>query len=509
MVKPDAVTSKGRANEMRERMQCLQALWQRQARTNPNAFMEYCFSDTRSGIPFVQQWFHEEWHHAIDTESRVLIVAPRSHGKTAQLVGRTIYDLGCNPGLRIKIFCANDGRAKERLLEVQQNIRVNPRIREVFPHLEPDPNLPWNAHKIYLKRERIGKDASLEGVGITSSATGGRADIVNLDDVVDQRNALSQPSMRKQIKQIWFGDLTQLLEPWSRVRGICTFWHKDDLNYALMANQAYQTLFYAINQQFGAIWPSKWSEALLRLRHLEIGSIEFNRAFRNIAVDFESQMINPNWFRYSDLLKNEEFNQRVEQMHFLLSYDTAGTPTGRKEQDYSAGVVGAVDEGEGKIYIIDAWHARYSLDRMAMRVNEEFMKYHPYRVLIEKVGQASLDEWVAKHYPDVEPFIKVFKPQTNKGTRLLDGTPLLERGDIIFSHHLDPNRPEWDPQRGSIIHELEDFGFAAHDDIVDAYSQFVWAARVYFLDRRGEKDDNMMDVRVDGRGEEPAPYIFF
>jgi predicted phage terminase large subunit-like protein len=510
LVDPDALTPEGQTRAMRERARCLRALWQRQAREDPNAFMEYCFTDKATGRPMEQQWFHEEWHHAMNTDPKLIIIAPRSHGKTTQVVGRIIWEIGRNSDLRVKLLGATDGRAKERLLQIQQNIVGNPRVREVFPALVPDRSLPWNAHKIYVQRTHIDKDATVEAVGVLSSATGGRADIIVPDDVVDQRNAIGMPGLRKRVKQVWFSDWSQLLEPWGRVMGICTLWHKDDLNHELMRNPTYKTLFYAIDERFGAMWANKWNEARLRDKHADIKSIEFNRAFRNIAVDFESQFVNPKWFRFVRLLSDDEFNRRVDRMQFLQSYDTAGTPTGRREQDYSASVVIAVDAEAGMIYVIDAWHARLSLKQMAARVHEEFTRYHPYRVLIEKVGQASLDEWVTDAHPEVGPYIRVFRPQQSKATRLLSGTPLLEAGRVVFSHHLDPNSPDWDPQRGSLVHELEDFGFAEHDDLVDAYSQAVWAARSYFLDRRATGADNELDVRIDAVDRSGGtPYVFF
>ncbi|MEN6368732.1 MAG: hypothetical protein ABFD77_03420, partial [Thermotogota bacterium] len=300
------------------------------ARGSAPAFMEYCFIDERSGMPYQQQWFHDEWHDAWDHHQRVMGIAPRDHAKTSNVVGRVIWELGNDPNLRVKIVCASDGRAKERLFEIDQHIRTNPRVLEVFPHLVPETDSPWNAHRLVLSRTARHRDASVEALGITSTATGGRADLLVADDVVDRRNALSFPALREQIKLAWRSDWTNLLEPESRVWYICTLWSPSDLSHELMENTAYRVMRYDIDDNFGAIWPDKWSEESLRARYAEIGSIEFNRAFRNQAIDTESAIVQPSWFKYVDLRTNDRFRQLVESERavFLTSYDPAGTPSG-------------------------------------------------------------------------------------------------------------------------------------------------------------------------------------
>jgi phage terminase large subunit-like protein len=478
------------------------------ARESAPAFMEYAFIDEGSAEPYRQQWFHDEWHLAWDRFQRVLIIAPRDHAKTSNVVGRAIWELGRNPNLRAKIVCASDGRAKERLFEIDQHLTTNPKVSEVFPHLMPDPAAPWNAHRLVLKRSARHRDASVEALGITSTATGGRADLLIADDVVDRRNALSFPALREQIKQAWKSDWTNLLEPDSRVWYICTLWSPSDLSHELMENQAYHVLRYDIDDNFGAIWPAKWSDAALRTRYDEIGSIEFNRAFRNQAIDTERALIQPTWFKFSDLRTNERFNQIVEQEKaiFLTSYDPAGTPTGNKDQDYTGGCVGCVDRERGDLYIVDAWHRRMSVKAIADVIHEEALTYEPWQVLIEKAGLATVDEWVTNEYPEMAGIVKVTKPRMSKHQRLLGATPLLEKGKVVFSAHLDPNGERFDGSRGSLVDELIEFPFGKHDDMVDAFSQLAGSARTHFLDVDADDGENVPEIHF-GEDEDDG-YLF-
>lgn len=461
------------------------------------AFMEYCFRNEETGEPFEQQWFHDEWDQAMTENNRLIIVGPRDHGKTSQIVGRSIWELGRNPNMRQKIICASDGRAKERLYEVKQHIEHNKAVHAVFPHLREAADAEWSKHKIIVERTARHRDASLEAIGITSTATGGRADLLLPDDVVDRRNALSFPAMREQIKQAWKSDWTNLLESQSRVWYICTLWHKDDLSHQLLENPIYKKLMYTVPDDFGSLWPDKWPSLELWMRFMEIGSVEFNRGFRNIAVDLESVIVHPRWIRFCDLRNDHEFMSRLDRMVFITSYDTAGTPRpGKKTQDFAAGIPFAVDVEARKVYVMSAWEERISVKEQAMRAINDARRYEPFKMLVEKVGQSDVDEWILNEAPELAGILEIVTPKISKKQRLLGVTPLLENGQVIFDASLDPDNEIWTPGRGSLIHQLLDFPFTKHDDLVDAFSQGLHAVRRYFLDWGATAGENIIDVTV-------------
>jgi phage terminase large subunit-like protein len=490
--------------ERARRLKRLRTARVERAREQFPAFVEYAFWDERTGSPLRQQWFHDEWSAAMDTSDRLIIVAPRDHGKTTQVVARVLWELGRDPNLRIKIVCASDGKAMERLFEVTQHLS-NPRVQEVFPHLVPAEEGEWSKHKIVVSRTARHRDASVEALGITSTATGGRADLLVADDVVDRRNALTMPALREQIKHAWKSDWTNLLEPTGRIWYVCTLWHKADLSHELLTNPAFDKVFHAVPDDFGALWPKKWSEEALRARHAEIGSVEFNRAFRNIASDVEEGIVKPDWIRFADLAREPAFAERLDDLVFFTSYDTAVAVTDLN--DYSASVTIAVDVATGTVYVTDAWHARITIGRQAAQVWAEYEACHPFRILIEKAGQSTLDEWVLNEHPDLAGIVEVTKPRVSKAARLLGVTPLMEAGRVVFSAHLNPNRPTYDPSRGSVVHELLDFPFGRNDDLVDAFSQALSGARRYFLDAWATGGDNVVDLRIGG-DEEDSPYAF-
>lgn len=476
----------------------------RQARKHFPAFAEYCFCNEKTGYPFQQQWFHDEWSKLMDVSNRAIIVAPRDHGKTSQIVARTLWELGRDPDLRIKIACASDGRAKERLFEVMLNLMYNPRVLEVFPHLRPADSGEWSKHKIIIERKARYRDASVEALGITATATGGRCDLLIADDVVDRRNALSFPALREQIKQAWRSDWTNLLEPDSRIWYICTLWHKDDLSHDLMDNAAYKCLFYAVPDNFGSLWPGKWDSQSLYERYMEIGSVEFNRAFRNVAVDLENAIVKPEWIEYSDLRTNIQFLERLDELIFFTAYDTAGTPSGKATQDFAAEVVFAVDLLLRKVYVVAAGHYRKTVKGQAQRVIRGVKKYEPFRAMVEKASQAAVDEWVINLDPmQSAAVLETVKPTNqSKMQKLMGVTPVLEHGTVVFNASLDPDGETWNPVNGSLVNELIDFPFAKHDDLVDAFTIGLHAIRRYFLDYGASGGESSIDIQVGSQKSE-------
>lgn len=443
-------------------------------------------------------------------DTHVVVVDDFVTHNTSFMVGRVIWELGRYPNTRVKFIAAADGRAKERLHQIKQMLAYNPRVREVFPGMRAAPDSPWNAHQIYLQRTAYHKDASIEALGITSTATGGRADVLVPDDVVDRRNALTMPALREQIKQAWLSDWSNLLEPRTgRVWGICTLWHQSDLNHMLRENKTYHTHFLAVPDDMGALWPARWPEAALRAKRQEIGHVEFARGYFNRPQDEEGQVVIPTWITYADLAQHAEFQQRHHGMQWFCSYDPAGSPTGKAQQDYTAGVTIAVDAEARHVYIVDAWHDRLTLHAAAARVAEDFTRFRPvFRVVVERVGQSSLHEEVIEHHPEVRPFLETATPKQGKAARLLAVSPLLEQGQVTFSAHLDPDRPAWEPGRENLVHELLDFGLSAHDDCVDAFSQALYWARRYVLDQRYKAGDNIR-VRVRAPAEaDGGPYLY-
>ncbi|HUW13626.1 MAG TPA: hypothetical protein VM537_28140, partial [Anaerolineae bacterium] len=90
------------------------------ARRDIDVFCEFAMRDAE-GQPWRQAQFHRDWQSLLPTAgpARVLIGAPREFAKSSQMaVARSLWELGRNPELRIKIVCATDGLAGKLLGEI-------------------------------------------------------------------------------------------------------------------------------------------------------------------------------------------------------------------------------------------------------------------------------------------------------------------------------------------------------------------------------------------------------
>src|SRR5262249_34683769 len=114
----------------------------RRARTCPDTFLAACFLDP-VGEPIRQAGVHRDLQAFLTTHPRALIELPRDHGKSVQVCGRVLWELGRNPGLRVKLVCATEGLAAQRSRFLRDAIADNPVVQTVFPDLKP--GAPWAA----------------------------------------------------------------------------------------------------------------------------------------------------------------------------------------------------------------------------------------------------------------------------------------------------------------------------------------------------------------------------
>ena len=258
------------------------------ARRDVNAFCEFAMRD-QHGQRWTQEPFHREWQNLIPVQgpARIQVVAPRESAKTSQIViARPVWELGRNPDLRIKIVCATEDLAMERVAAIAAHIAGNPAVRQAFPNLRPASKGLWpkpgaQTNRLVVARSTQEKDPSVSGHGILSSAVGGRADLVIFDDCVDFRNAISAPALRSQVTQAALEVWINMLGPEGRAVYVATVWHEEDLTMQLRSNPMWTVWWRpARDERTGALlWPGRWSEEALAQRELEIGSRAFARQF--------------------------------------------------------------------------------------------------------------------------------------------------------------------------------------------------------------------------------------
>lgn len=467
------------------------------AREDPNAFIEYCFSDSETGAPLEQAQIHRDMQAAMASGDDVLMELPRDHGKTTQLEGHAIWRLGRNPNLRIKIVCASDGKAVERLFAIIQHIRINERVHEVFPNLKPAEYGDWTKHKIVVRRDYISRDASIEALGVLSTATGGRADVLFADDVVDRRNALEQPKLRENVKNAWRSDWSNLLEPNAQIIYCGTPWHTADLTHELKRNPTYKILSCPIGKPgdpYAPVWEEKWPREQLKRRRLKIGQVEYDRGFRLRALSGDFATVLEDWIDYWD--SPPDLGSLICFQAFDVSSGTAA--------DWFATVTVGVDPRSMEIFVLEAWHAKLTFLQRANAIAQQAARWNPAVQGLEQETMKSLSQ-----YLDETTLLNVLplRPHLPKAVRLMSVTPPLERGQVKFNPALNPKNLANPDEHGDLVGELIEFPLAANDDLVDVFVYAIQLAQVYGL-REQQGIELGLSVIGQSNGNGEAPQLF-
>ncbi len=262
----------------------------KEARKSFKKFCEYCFNIKLGKI-------HIEWHNlatqAIQEKQPCVIFAPRGHGKTTIMsVARALFLIGHNPDLRIKIVSHSDKKASDILRQIKEAIEFNEKYQKVFPHVKP--GLVWASNKILVTRELWSKDVTIEALGILSGATGGRCDYIIFDDVVEFNNAIKYPALIKMVKEAFYNNWLNLLEPtgysWCLIG---TIWTQMDLHWELYQKPFTYKKIYRIDlDTLEPIWPEYWTKEKLVERYNSMPLRAFARAFANMPISREDAVFN-------------------------------------------------------------------------------------------------------------------------------------------------------------------------------------------------------------------------
>jgi predicted phage terminase large subunit-like protein len=426
--------------------------WQiRQCRIRPNDFAEFAFT-TAGGKPLRQAAIHRELQEFLTLHVRALVELPRDHGKSMQVCMRVLWELGRQPGLRIKIVCASEALAADRSRFLRDALAGSERVRLVFPHLVPAQ--PWSATRFSIRRpaEKIGPSVTAFGVG--ASSTGTRADLLVCDDIVDVK-AIRSRSDRERVKLFFRENLVNLLEPHGRLWNIFTPWHRDDLNAELKQNPAFALFKRAIDENLTPIWPEHWPRERLEARRAEIGEVSFARAYRLVTISEEEIMIRPEWVQF--------WLEPVEYKRIILSVDPA--LSSKQSADASALVTLGI-AANGEIHCLEALARRVTTPQLVELIADADDRLRPEAILFEaNAAFTGIAELLVRHTrfgakihkitqsKDKASRVRAFSVPVENGTFLLKGT----KGHVA-------------PEQMELFDEITTFPLGDHDDLLDAAS---------------------------------------
>ena len=193
---------------------------------------------------------------------------PRDHGKTELFTLSFPLRLIClNPDIRILIVKNTKAAAMKAISVIKTQLESNQRIKAFYAphwldkvgvddisnadHGDTEGQSTWGADKIYVKRNIVSQDPTVEGVGVGGAITGGHYDIIILDDVEDPARLKTDEAYEDQVE--WYaGTIVQLREPWTKLVVVGTFKRASGDLYDLVR----QNILYSVTVQAAVISPS-------------------------------------------------------------------------------------------------------------------------------------------------------------------------------------------------------------------------------------------------------------
>ena len=461
------------------------------SRFGASEFIERCFTDAR-GAPLKQAAVHCELQAFLDAHGKALVELPRDHGKSFQVCCRILWELGKNPGLRVKIVCATGAVAAERSRFLRDSIALNPELRKAFPDLRA--GAPWAADAFTVARAAQTIGPSVAAFGVGAGRTGTRADLLVCDDVVDVR-ALHSRADRDRVADYFTNHLMNLLEPDGRFWGLCTPWHADDLNSRLKKTGAYPLFRRAIGPDFDPVWPEKWPAERLRARKEEIGSASFARGYRLVPIADEETPIRAAWVRF--------WSDPADYDAVLLSVDPAVSasaradcsalvvlgrvarptppaplPEGRGEPDLLPPPFreGGWGGGSAQIRVLASTARRVSAPDLVGLIDAFDRQWNPAVILFEtNAAFLGIKDLLTRH-ARFGPKLKSVTQSKDKGSRVAAFSVAVENG----AFRLKGDAGIVDVGQRELYDEMTTFPFGEHDDLLDAAA----TGCAYLLDRR-------------------------
>ena len=150
------------------------------------------------------QWLEWSWERG---DTRLLLMAFRSAGKSTIVGLFAAWLLYCNNDLRILVLAADFSLAKKMVHNVKRILEKHPLTQDIKPKNAEQ----WASDRFTVNRMIELRDPSMLAKGITSNITGSRADIVICDDV-EVPNTCDTPDKREELRNR-LGEMEYVLVP--------------------------------------------------------------------------------------------------------------------------------------------------------------------------------------------------------------------------------------------------------------------------------------------------------
>ena len=394
---------------------------------------------------------------------RLMIAMPPRHGKSQ--MGSYLfpaYLMGKRPQSKL-IVGSHTAELAQRFGRMIRNLVDDERYKALFPGmaLSVDSKAAgrWNTAQ--------GGEAFFIGKGGAMTGRGG--DIVILDDILDEQDALSDTAMENTFEWYTSGP-RQRLQPNGAIIVINTRWKTDDLSGRLLRQQGnlkadqWELLeFPAILPSGNPLWPGFWSKDELEKVKLSIGLKKWNAQWQQQPTNDDGAILKREWWR------KWKYDEPPQCEYLIQTYDTAFSK--KETADFSVistwGVFYPDADSGPNLIALHVRKGRWDFPELKRIAKDEYRYWNPDVVLIEAkaTGTPLQQEFRKMGIPVMTYAPGGRKTGTDKISRANAVAPLLESGMIWY-----PENQEWAQE---LVEECAAFPVGTHDDQVDA-SVMAW-----------------------------------
>lgn len=427
------------------------------ARERPDAFLSLCIGRHVVGLQrqmLAHALAHPSWYAEL----------PRGHAKTSTYAHLLAWMIGRRPSLRAKIISQTDPDAAETSRFVQ-DIVTSEVFHACFPDIKLHPRRRGvEAWAVLAPGMASKRDATVKASGILGR-TGGRADILWLDDVCDLRNAILNPGDRAKVKEayanVWLPMLDATSRHTTRTWRTATPWHTDDITADWRKSaQKRGTLLRTPCVGLVSPWPEFWTPELLAERQEEMGPIGYARAYELVPLSADLLVFKPEWLLgnlWHSLPPSAAVRRVIAAVDWAYSTKSAEKP----DPDYSACQVAAID-GQGHAYALEVIRERVPLPVFRRRVDELCQRHGVTTIYAE--GNGPQDGAVQELRECCRIPVVGLQRQTDKHWRATEVQSYVAAGKYHLPAGADGGvRADF----AAVFDEMAGFPAASHDDCLD------------------------------------------
>jgi len=411
-------------------------------------------------------------------DDRISILAPRGHAKSTWLsIIYPIWKIVNKRDIKIIIVSDTGDQAEMFLRAIKDELEANESLIYDFGsfYRKPKSGSPnvWKACDITVIRSSRAKEPTIVCGGTGKRIVGRRADLIIVDDPLNEENTESERQRRKTLR--WFRKtLTPILNPETgKIVVIGTRKHPEDLHSELGRNRRYrQFVFRALDNDI-PLWPARWPRERLLREKEEIGSLVFAQEYQNEPVSEETTYFRREWIAactgYSARLLNHYSGDLPVFTGWDLALVTDRTRAEERDTDYTVGITIALDS-DGTRHVIDIFRERGLTPAQILNViKSRAYQFNPSLITIENNLFQSLYEQqlisetdlpVVGHTTGREK-MDVYRGVPSLSVLFENGKYRLPKGDERSARLVDV-----------LANELVGLGVEAHDDTVMA----LWMA---------------------------------